>query len=68
MDNTKLINWNTNLMNSWKIRGIGNKGKGIVIKKIYKKIFDNRSLRSIWGVRFEDWVFLPSKGRSGGIL
>ncbi|VVA41200.1 PREDICTED: RNA-directed DNA polymerase, partial [Prunus dulcis] len=32
-----------------------------------KEVFDRRLAAGIWGSRFKEWVYAPSRGRSGGI-
>ena len=39
-----------------------------MIQETKKEKIDNKMVGSIWGTRFKEWAFLPSIGRSGGIL
>lgn len=66
----------------WNVRGLGDVRKRGMIKDILKKIgpdmvviqetkkenFDRKDVSSIWGSKFKEWVFLPSLGRSGGMV
>lgn len=67
---------------SWNIRGLGGKQKRRLIKELLgiespdlvvlqetkKEDINIKLMGSIWGSRFKEWSFLPSVGRSGGIL
>ncbi|XP_021820446.1 uncharacterized protein LOC110762145 [Prunus avium] len=67
---------------SWNIRGLGSKRKRLVLKEqltrlrpdivilqeTKKQEIDRRLVASVWCSRFRDWVFVPSTGRSGGIV
>ncbi|KAK9930230.1 hypothetical protein M0R45_027274 [Rubus argutus] len=67
---------------SWNIRGMGSRSKRRVIKEkiltskadvvilqeTKKEVIHRKLIGSIWGVRYTDWVSLPSLGSSGGIL
>lgn len=67
---------------SWNVRGVGRRSKirliieklvyskaGVVIIQETKKDEIQRKLiGSIWGVKYTDWVSIPSNGSSGGIL
>lgn len=67
---------------SWNVRGLGEWGKRKDIKDFLLNCSPNIVLlqetklkevgafdiRSIWGVRCKDWIFLPSCGASGGVL
>ncbi|CAL9004761.1 unnamed protein product [Prunus brigantina] len=67
---------------SWNVRGLGSKRKRVVVKdqllrlnpdivilqETKKEVFDRRLAAGIWGSRFKEWVYAPSRGRSGGIV
>ena len=67
---------------SWNVRGLGRREKRSVIKDLLchekpdivilqetkRELIDKRLISSIWGVRYKEWSFLPSVGRSGGII
>lgn len=40
----------------------------VVFQETRKESIERKLMGSVWGVRFKDWTFLPSIGRSGGIL
>ncbi|BFG20710.1 hypothetical protein CerSpe_069840 [Prunus speciosa] len=67
---------------SWNVRGLGDRKKRAVIKKVLKKcgayivmlqetkkmLIDRKLIGNIWGSKFREWICLPSIGSSGGIL
>ncbi|CAL8157492.1 unnamed protein product [Prunus armeniaca] len=67
---------------SWNVRGLGSKRKMVVVKgqllrinldivilqETKKEVFDKRLAAGICGSRFKEWVYAPSRGRSGGIV
>ena len=40
----------------------------VTIQETKKETIDRKMVGSIWSFRFREWAFLPSEGRSGGIL
>ncbi|CAL8998321.1 unnamed protein product, partial [Prunus brigantina] len=67
---------------SWNVRGLWSKRKRVVVKEqllrvnpdivilqeTKKEVFDRRLAAGVWGSRFKEWVYAPSRGRSGGIV
>lgn len=67
---------------SWNVRGLGGREKRKAVKELLirekpdivilqetkKEKVDKRLITSVWGVRFKEWVVLPSIGKSGGII
>lgn len=67
---------------TWNVRGLGNKRKRrnikeivckekldvVIFQEIKREIINWALIGVVWGIRYKDWAFLPSEGRSGGIL
>lgn len=67
---------------SWNIRGLGddlkittirnairrNHASIVTIQETKKELIDDTLVRKLWGNNGCDYVYLPSEGRSGGIL
>jgi exonuclease III len=67
---------------SWNVRGVGRRSKRrlikeklvnskadvVILQETKKAEFQRKLIGSIWGVRYTDWVSIPSNGSSGGIL
>lgn len=69
----KVLNWNARGLNAPKKRRIlrdlinDNSVDLIVIQETKKEAFTFKTLKSI-SSRFDQWIWVPSQGRSGGIL
>lgn len=67
---------------SWNVRGLGSRSKRrvlkeklvnskadvVILQETKKDVIQRKLIGSIWGIRYSDWVSIPSNGRSGGIL
>lgn len=40
----------------------------VILQETKKEVFDRRLAAGVWGSRFKEWVYAPSRGRSGGIV
>lgn len=67
---------------SWNIRGLGDRTKRrsikeliskekpdvVILQEVKRESICALMISAIWGVRYKDWAFLPSIGKSEGIL
>lgn len=40
----------------------------VIVQETNREIFDVRMVARVWGVRYKEWVYAPSRGSSGGIV
>ena len=70
----KIVSWNVRGVGSLRYRGIIKDYLNrinpdiVILQETKKEVLDERWVRSLWKVRFRNWVALPSMGRAGGII
>ncbi|KAK9943790.1 hypothetical protein M0R45_009386 [Rubus argutus] len=69
----KIISWNVRVGRRSKRRLIkeklvNSKADVVILQETKKDKIQRKLIGSIWGVRYTDWVSIPSNGSSGGIL
>jgi exonuclease III len=70
----KIVSWNVRGMNEiekrWKIRRLLREWKAdiVCLQETKLEVISKEVIRSVWGCLYVDWLYLGSRGASGGIL